>query len=259
MRSLSRSSIAILAIALAVTLALPAVSQGQEQKKGKVAIPPDQADYNTWNAIKDPAKKIQAGEAYVVKYPTSQYSVVVYDQLVKAYYDNQDWNNFYGDADKALAKSPDDVNILTLVGWVIPHQYNPDDPDAGKKLDRATTYEQHAIDVIASMPKPATLTDEQFAADKAQLLSQAHSGLGLIYFRKEDYDNTVRELLQATQGEGSPDPTDAYVLGVSLEKLNRYSEAADAFQKCSATPGPLQGRCKQSADQDKAKAPTAAK
>ena len=155
---------------------------------------------------------------------------------------------------RAIAKHPDDINILTLVGWVIPHQYNPDDADAANKLEKAQTYEKHALDVIASLSKPVTLSDEQFAAAKSQRLEQAHSGLGLIYFRKLDYDNSVKELQQATQMAAPPDATDLYALGVGLEQLSRYSEASDALQKCSAIPGQLQDRCKQSADQDKTQA-----
>jgi hypothetical protein len=40
----------------------------------------------------------------------------------------------------------------------------------------------------------------------------------------------------------------------SLEGLNRYGEAANAFQKCGAISGDLQDRCKQSASQDKTRA-----
>ena len=70
------------------------------------------------------------------------------NQVVSAYYVKQDWNDLYASADKAVAKDPDDVDVLTVVGWMIPHLYNKDDPDADKKLDKAENYEKHAIDVI---------------------------------------------------------------------------------------------------------------
>jgi tetratricopeptide (TPR) repeat protein len=258
MKGPSSFRIGILAAGLAAVLAFPALSQAQRHGGGNaspaIQVDPDEADFHTYDMTKDPAKKIQLGEDFVTKYPTSKYSEVVYDQMIKAYYEQGNWIAFYADADKDLEKRPDDFNILTLVGWVIPHQYNPDDPDAMKKLDKAAMYEMHAIDVLTNMAKPVTVTDEQFAAAKTQLLAQAHSGLGLVYFRRQDYENAVKELQLATGGT-SPDPTDIYALGVSLEQLNRYGEAADAFQKCSVAAGPLQDRCKQSADKDKAKAP----
>ena len=66
--------------------------------------------------------------------------------------------------DKALALYPDDVTVLTMIGWVIPHVYNPADPDALKNLEKAEKYEKHAIEVIGAMAKPASMTDDQFAA-----------------------------------------------------------------------------------------------
>jgi tetratricopeptide (TPR) repeat protein len=250
------NSFASFALALAVLLIFPAASHAQRRglSTPPVTVAPDETDYNTWKATKDPDKKTKLGETFVAQYPSSQYCQEVYDSLVSTYYTKQDWNSLFTTSDKAIAKLPDDIYILVTVGWIIPHQYNPDDPDAAKKLEKAQIYEKHAIEVIGTMPKPAKFTDEQFAADKAQSLEQAHSGLGLVYFRNQDFDNAVKELQQATQIPETPDPTDVYALAVSFEQLNRYSEAADAFQKCSAIPGSLQDRCKQSASADAAKA-----
>ena len=110
----------------------------------------------------------------------------VYKQLVTAYYSKQDWANFYTTADQALAKNGDDVDVLTLVSWVIPHSYNSKDPDADKKLDMAETYEKRALGLIPNLPKPVTMSDDQFASAKARELSQAHSGLepGLLPARR---------------------------------------------------------------------------
>jgi len=105
--------------------------------------------------------------------------------------------------------------------------------------------------VIPTLAKPDSLTDEQFAQAKQGKLSEAHSGLGLIYFRKQDFDNSVKELQLATQDNSSPDPTDLFALGIGLQQLSRNGEAADAFAKCGEIPGNLQARCKQSADQAK--------
>jgi tetratricopeptide (TPR) repeat protein len=195
-----------------------------------------------------PDNRIQLGNDFLQKYPTSRYNESVYAGLVQAYYQKQDWKNFYGDGDKALALYPDDVTVLTIIGWVIPHVFNPEDPDASKNLDKAERYEKHAIEVIGAMPKPASLSDDQFAQSKAAVLSEAHSGLGLVYFRRQQSAESVSELQQATQAAQSPDQTDFYVLGLDLQKLNRWPEAADAFNRCSQIMGGLQDRCKQNAD-----------
>lgn len=218
--------------------------------------PKEEADYKALNAVPDSDrsvadKKIQLAQQFLQKYPGSRYEESVMNQLVSTYYLKQDWNDLYSTADKAVAKDPDDVDVLVVVGWVIPHLYNKDDPDAEKKLDKAESYEKHAIDVIPTIQKPDNLSDDLFAKAKSDKLSQAHSGLGLVYFRQQDFPNSVKELQLATDGAASPDPTDLYALGVGLMQTNRNSDASDAFAKCGAIAGGLQDRCKQMATQAK--------
>jgi len=207
------------------------------------------ADYKVfYKESQEPAKKIQLGQAFLQKYPKSALTEAVDAQLVNAYADRQDWPNVYLTADRALALEPNDVDVLTTVGWIIPHVYHPDDPDADALLHKAETYERHAMEVLTTMPKPPSLTDSQFAALKAGKNIQAHSALGLIYFRRGDYDNSATELRQAVQNNPTPDPADLYVLGVDLENSNRSGEAADVFGRCAAIGGSLQSRCRESAD-----------
>jgi tetratricopeptide (TPR) repeat protein len=249
------------------TPAVPSSTQNSQQAPAAQAdqsAPPaapqlDPAEEAAYKAFYDASlqaadSRIQLGDDFLQKYPTSRYVESVYSGLVQAYYMKQDWKNFYGDADKALALNADDVSVLTIVGWVIPHVFNPTDPDAQKNLDRAESYEKRAIEVIGAMPKPVNLTDDQFATSKAAALSEAHSGLGLVYFRKQEPADSASELQQATQASASPDQTDYYVLGLDLNNLKRFPEAADAFGRCSQIMGTLQDRCKQNADNAKKQA-----
>jgi tetratricopeptide (TPR) repeat protein len=210
--------------------------------------PKEEADYKAFTAVpaSDPGKRIQLGQQFLQNYPGTRYEEAVTNQLVESYYTKQDWNNFYSLSDKAVEKDPDDVDVMALVGWVIPHLYDQDDPNKDKKLSKAEAYEKHAIEVLANLPKPPNLTDDQFTQAKSKKLTEAHSGLGLVYFRMQDFDNAIKELQLATSN-ASPDATDLYVLGVSFQQANRNPEAADAFTKCAQIPGGLQDRCKQSA------------
>lgn len=197
----------------------------------------------------EPDKKIQLGTEFLRKYPQSAFTEAVDAGLTDAYFQKHDWNDFFSYADKTLAMNPDEVDVLTSVGWVIPHQVNPGDSDAAQRLNTAEADEKHALELLAKMPKPKSLSDEQFAAVKAQKAQQAHSALGLVYFRRGDYANSVDELRQATQGTNG-DEADLFVLGVDLQQLNRHSEAAAAFTRCSQMAGALQDRCKQSAEEE---------
>jgi tetratricopeptide (TPR) repeat protein len=223
------------------------------------ADPEEEAAYKAFTDTKleDADKRIQLGEAYVQKYPSGKYLAMVYQGLTTAEYSKQDLAKMYADADKTLAANPDDVTVLVLVGWVIPHNYDPNDLAAESRLDKAEKYEKHALEVLATLPKPASMTDEQFAKVKAQGESQAHSGLGLVYFRRGNSEESIAEFKKSTADPANQDATDYYVMGVELTRLKRFSESADAFEKCAAMPGGLQDRCKQSGAEAKKQAASA--
>ncbi|MGH9717784.1 MAG: hypothetical protein ACRD4R_13810 [Candidatus Acidiferrales bacterium] len=196
----------------------------------------------------DADQRIQLGEDFVKQYPSGPYTEAVYAGLVQAYYMKQDWKKFYASADKALALNPNDVDVLVTVGWVIPHVYKPGEPGASQQLDKAENYEKRALQDLAKLPKPSGLTDQQFATAKAEKMAEAHSGLGLVYFRRQDFDRAAKELQQATQGTSHPDPTDYFALGAALQNTRKFSQAADAFDHCAQIPGSLQAQCRQNAD-----------
>jgi tetratricopeptide (TPR) repeat protein len=212
--------------------------------------PADPEEDKSYKAFTDAVAKtdaydqqIQTGEQYLQKYPAGHYTEQVYARLVNAYLQKQQLDKMYAAGDKALSLNPDDVSVLVLVGWVIPHYYDPNDIEAERRLAKAEAYEKHALDLLAKLPKPDGVSDEQFAKSKKGALEQAHSGLGLVYFRQQDIANAVTEMQSAIQIDPTADPVDYYILGVGLNHLKRYSEAADAFQKCSQMPGPVQDRC----------------
>ncbi len=227
-----------------------------QRQPGVKIDPKEQSAYDAFyrTSSENADKKIQMGNAFLAKYPSSIFDEAVDAGLVNVYYAKQDWKNFYAVADKALALKPDDVDVLTTEGWVIPHFYNPHDDNADEQLNKAETLEKHAIQVMATMPKPARLTDAQFAASKAEKAIQAHSALGLIYFRREDYAKSAAELQQAMQNNPSPDQTDLYVLGIDDQNLNRFTEASELFGRCAQAVGNLTDRCRQSADEAKQQA-----
>jgi len=264
-----RSAVHTLSIVFGGALALAAVSSAQsrpssmqsgevEQRQmqldnvnrigqGAPVDPKEEAAYKEFFRANEPAKKIQLGTGFLGKYPKSPYAEAVDVGLMNLYYNDHDWKDVYLYADSALALKPDDVDVLTTVGWLIPHVFHPDDVDADQQLNKAEAYAKRAIEVIPAMSKPPDVTEAEFATLKAQKLVQAHSALGLVYFRREDYENSAKELRQSTPSTANPDATDLYVLGVDYENLKRFADAADAYNRCGQIAGPLQDRCQQSA------------
>jgi tetratricopeptide (TPR) repeat protein len=212
--------------------------------------PKEQAAYQAFHKASetDGDKKIHLGLTFLSKYPGDRYSAEVYEELSQTYYDKKDLPSFYTYSEKGLTLFPDDVHLLALTGWVIPRVFDANAPDADKKLDKAELYEKHALDVMGKLIKPTGVPDDQFLQYKTGEAAIVHSGLGLIYFRREQYDASAKELQTATQTESTPDPTDFFILGADLENLGKYKEAADAFNRCAQFPGSVQDNCKKYAD-----------
>jgi hypothetical protein len=217
--------------------------------------PAEDNDYKALAALKptDYDQQITLGEAFVSKYVASRYREAVYADLMHAYFEKQDFPKMYENGDKALAINPDDVSVLVQLGWVTPHNYDPNDIDAAKKLEKAEAELKHGLEILDKLPKPPNMTDEVFAKSKASATEQAHSGLGLVYFRQQKPAESAAELEISTKGP-NPDPADLYVLGRDYEALKKFSEASGAYTNCAAINGPLQSRCKQRADQTKQQA-----
>ena len=219
---------------------------GQAPAAAPKVDPAEESAYKQFADLKpnDYDGQIKAGEAFVKQYPQSRYNVVVYSRLTTAYYDKQQLDKMYDAAEKALALNPNDLQVLVLAGWVIPHNIDPNDPTADSRLQKSEIYERRALQILPMLTKPANLTDAQFAAAKAQDESMAHSGLGLTYFREQRAADSLKELQQATTGD-KPDPVDLFIMGIDQESLKQYTDAAQSFDKCAQIPGVMQDRCKQ--------------
>jgi len=225
------------------------------QRQGGAQDPHEVNAYKAFYQANEPAKKIELGNSFLQKYPKSALDEPVDVGLLNIYYAQQDWKDVYASADRSLALKPDDLYVLTTVGWIIPHVSQPGDADADQLLDKAETYAKHAIEIMPAMSKPSYMNDAQFAEFKTQAAIQAHSALGLVDFRRGDYENSAKELQQSSPSAANPDATDLYVLGIDFQNLNRFADAADAYGRCGQIAGPLQDRCKQSADAAKKQIP----
>lgn len=218
----------------------------EEYLREKLGDPKEEAAYQAFHKAseQDADKKIHLGIAYLAKYPSDRHTGAVYEELSQTYYDKKDLPSFYTYSEKGLALFPDDVHLLALSGWVIPRVFDAHEADADKKLDKAEIYEKHALEAMDKLQKPSSVTDEQFSQFKTGESAIVHSGLGLVYFRREQYEASAKELEAATQTQATPDPTDYFILGADLENLGRYKEAANAFNRCAQMPGSMQDNCK---------------
>lgn len=208
--------------------------------------------------MNDAKQKIQIGEAFLQKYPETRYKSGVYAPLTFAYLQEGQVEKMQEYGEKELALVPNDVSTLALMAQTLPRSIRTGTPpaEAAQLLAKAEQYSKQAIGITPTLPKPANMTDEAFAAAKNQDLAMAHSGLGLVYMRRGKTAEAINELDQAVKVDPNPDPVNYYLLGMANKNTSHFDDAITAFNKCAAMPGTLQPTCKAQADDTKKKSTT---
>jgi len=206
----------------------------------------------------DLQKKIAAGEDFLKKYPESRYRPVVYSALTFDYIQSGRADKAFEVGEKEVALKPDDVQTMAILSQTIPRAISASTPEPEKQLAKAETYGKRALEITPTISKPEGMADQNFNAAKNATLAMAHSGLGLVYFRRGKYSDAIPELEQSVKIDPNPtpDPVNLYVLGMSNQKASHYEEAAAVFTKCAAIAGGLQTACKNGAEEAKKQSST---
>src|SRR5438309_2298468 len=215
----------------------------------------EDAAYKAFQAVNqnDAANKIEAGEAFLLKYPESRFKSPVYGALAYAYLQTGNTQKMQEYGEKELTIAPNDVSTLALLGQTLPRSLHGSagSPEAVQTLAKAEQYSKQAIEITPTLQKPENLTDEAFMSAKNQTLAMAHSGLGLVYVRRGKNAEAIPELEQAVKIDPNPDPVNYYLLGMANKITSHFDDAVAAFNKCAAMSGPMQGTCKTQAEDAK--------
>lgn len=196
-------------------------------------------------------QKDKLAEDFLQKYPQSRYRPEIYNWLVRAYLRKGEVDKMEAAADKQLELYPNDPQTLAIVGSTLPRAMNANTPDPQKRLAKAEQFCQKALDLLPTIPKPDSITDEVFQRLKAQTSAMAYSGLGLVAFRRGKFADAIPNFEQSVKLDPQPDPVNYYLLGLSNEKTSHFDDAVTAFTKCAAIPGGLQTTCTQNAEEAK--------
>jgi tetratricopeptide (TPR) repeat protein len=198
------------------------------------------------NTNADLNKKIQAGNDFLQKYPTSRYRTEVYGWLVKGYMSQGNVAKMEAMGEKDLELNPNDVQTLAILGSAMPRTIPSLASDQREKvLTQSEQYCNKAIELAPTLTKPANMPDDLFIGARNQTLSMAYSGLGVVAFWRGKYSDAIPNLEKSLKLDPNPDPVNYYVLALSNEKASHFDDAVAAFTKCAAIQGGLQATCKQ--------------
>ena len=199
----------------------------------------------------DVPKRLELSQAFLEKYPNSRYRSSVYSVEVMGYLQQGDVAKMEEAGDKELQAKPDDVQVMAIMAQTIPRAMSSRTVDPAKQLTKAEAYAKKVIELAPTMAKPANVTDDSFSSVKAETLAMAHSGLGLVYIRRNQYSDAVPELNQAVTIDPHPDQVNYYLLGMANAKTSHFDDSQAAYNKCAAMPGSMAETCKKGAEETK--------
>ena len=183
----------------------------------RMAAPPQAAapqwksrdEYDAFNAMaseKDPNKKISLAEAFIAKYPTSDFKAQALVAEMGVYYQLNKSDQAIETARKVLTADPDNLDALSLLSFVFPFTFKGTDADAAAKLSQADTDAHHGLDVLQKFQKPANVSDSQFKQYVDPKRALFNSAIGFVALQRKDYPNAITAFKAATEGN----PTDVY-------------------------------------------------
>lgn len=215
-----------------------------EQPAAPPVNPEEEAAWKSFAESKDPALTVKLGEEFVVKFPETRRKEIALTMLTQNYLNLQQMDKLFVTGDKVLAINPDNLDVLTIMCWSTARSTRADALDAVQKYATAEKFGRRAVELLTALPKPELLTEEQFKKVRDEGLSMAHSGLGVVQWRRSQFADAASEFELAIKLTANPDPTDLFLHGVVLKATKRFTDAADAFGRCSLNPGPFQDSCK---------------
>ncbi|PYS27052.1 MAG: hypothetical protein DMG11_17700 [Acidobacteria bacterium] len=152
-----------------------------------------------------------------------------YQSMIQSYQQVNDAAKMMEVADKALAYKPDDLNTLVMLSNVMAERPPTNEDQKKTHLARAEELAKQGITqlpVFISGPEGAQLSNEQ----KADLASNLHYTLGLIYLHQKKFSDSEKEFGVALQAKAN-DPITYYRLGLAYAQDLKNDQAMDALAK----------------------------
>ncbi|MFL6214085.1 MAG: hypothetical protein ACJ74J_09360 [Blastocatellia bacterium] len=252
----------------ALAVALAALAWAQDKSKAPQVSKGEQEALSKVQTAADPAAKLKAADEFIKKYPKSTNRAVVVSHVVgeiskvtdptqkitllensltvfkdpadsdviapvllNAYISAKRVDDAFTFADKALAKNPNDVTVLTQVTMLGVEQAKQRN---AKYVPQSQQYGAKAIQIIESGNKPASMTDEGWKEYQTRWLPQLYQVEGLMSLMTGNNADAKTKLEKAASLNAN-DPFTFYLLGSLIN--DDYQKLATDYQKQS--PGPV--------------------
>ncbi len=225
----------LVTLSLAAAMAVSAFAQqAQPQPKSQEEVDAIMAV----QGAQDPTARIAAAEKLLKDFKDTEFKEFANYMMMLSYQQLNDFENMLIFGDETLKHNEDNVGVLLQLSFAIPTRTREFDLDKEEKLSKAEDYAKRAITLIPNLPKmDPNLPDEEWLATKKDFMSQANESLGLIAFKRENFDGAVESLTKAIELAEAPTGSTLYHLANAYHRGGDATKALEAVNKSIAAGG----------------------
>jgi tetratricopeptide (TPR) repeat protein len=162
------------------------------------------AEYDAFQAFAketDLQKKVSLIQAFVEKYPKSDFLANAYLVEMQAYVQLNKIDQAIASAKKVLGADPDNLAALYYLSYSFPYTFKPGDASASSELSEAQKTAHHGLELLQSEQKREGESQEQFEARMKQERGAFNVAIGFIAVQQKDYNQAIKSLEAAAQDE----------------------------------------------------------
>jgi tetratricopeptide (TPR) repeat protein len=224
---MTKYSKTVLALALAATLAVPALV-AQPKPKSQKEIQALQAI----QTAKTPDEQLKAIDNVLENFADTEYKVMLLQMGMQIAEQKGDYPLTVTYAERTLEVEPKNIFALSTLALQTAAHTREFDLDKDEKLAKAEKYANAAIANVKDAPKiRPDLTDDQWKSVQADITAQCHDTLGRIAVLRKKYDVAITEFQTALTTGSTPDSTTEVRLGDAYVQAGKVDEGIACFDK----------------------------
>jgi len=219
--------------------------------------PKTQKEADGFNAILQATTadaKIAAADKFVTSFADSKLKSLALTLAAQAAQAKNDSAKAITYAETALETDPKDYQAMLVISGELAKTTRENDLDKEEKLAKSEKMARDAMSAVDTAEKfNPQITDDQWAAYKKDMKSQAHEDLGLAALARKKYDVAIAEFKTSVDDAAQPDPATMVRLASSYDLAGKPDDGIAVLDKVLAMPN-LNPVIKQYATSEKARA-----
>jgi len=179
--------------------------------------------------LQDPKKVIESAAKFVRLYPDSEFLAQIRRLEMRSYLTLDDAENAVAAGEKLLSIRPRDAEAFLTLAKVLPRIKGNKD----ENLPRAEHYARSALQEIAALRAPRTITIKEFEKIICEMQSGVHEALGLIAFQRDQFSQSVTEFETSISLHPTAGGSLYYRLGVAYKFMDNRTKARVALRRAA--------------------------